>query len=153
MDFRNTVVIMTSNVGSQLIQESFEAGASYEEMRESVMESLQTRFLPEFLNRIDEIIVFRPLDRSQIRQIVDLQVTRLEKLLEARDYHLEVTEKARDEIANRGYDPAFGARPLKRVIQNELQNPLASAILPSSSSHQTSTRASGWVSARRASSR
>ena len=129
VDFTNTIIVMTSNVGSQMIQESFEAGASYEEMRDQVMESLETRFLPEFLNRIDEIIVFRPLDRSQIRKIVDLQVTRLEKLLEARDFHLEVTDKARDEIANRGYDPAFGARPLKRVIQNELQNPLASELL------------------------
>jgi ATP-dependent Clp protease ATP-binding subunit ClpB len=120
---------MTSNVGSQMIQESFEAGGSYDEMRQGVMESLQSRFLPEFLNRVDEIIVFRPLDRSQIRKIVDLQVTHLEKLLEARDFGLEVTSKARDELANRGYDPSFGARPLRRVIQNELQNPLASELL------------------------
>ena len=93
------------------------------------MESLQARFLPEFLNRIDEIIVFRPLDRSQIRKIVDLQVERLAKLLDERDFGLEVTDAARDEIANRGYDPAFGARPLKRVIQQELQNPLATELL------------------------
>src|SRR4029078_916604 len=112
-----------------MIQKSFEAGGSYEEMRSGVMESLQTRFLPEFLNRIDEIIVFRPLDRSQIRKIVDPQVAHLEKLLEQRDFGLEVTERARDELANRGYDPSFGARPLKRVIQNELQNPLASELL------------------------
>ena len=98
-------------------------------MRAGVMESLQTRFLPEFLNRIDEIIVFRPLDRSQIRKIVDLQVEHLAKLLEQRDFGLEVTDKARDELANRGYDPAFGARPLKRVMQQELQNPLASELL------------------------
>jgi ATP-dependent Clp protease ATP-binding subunit ClpB len=120
---------MTSNVGSQMIQETFEAGGSYDEMRNNVMESLQTRFLPEFLNRVDEIIVFRPLDRSQIRKIVDLQVAHLEHLLEQRDFGLEVTAKARDELANRGYDPSFGARPLKRVIQNELQNPLASELL------------------------
>jgi ATP-dependent Clp protease ATP-binding subunit ClpB len=129
VDFTNTIIVMTSNVGSQMIQESFEAGGSYEEMRTSVMESLQTRFLPEFLNRIDEIIVFRPLDRSQIRKIVDLQVEHLENLLEQRDFGLEVTDPARDELAARGYDPAFGARPLKRVIQNELQNPLASELL------------------------
>jgi ATP-dependent Clp protease ATP-binding subunit ClpB len=129
VDFTNTIIVMTSNVGSQMIQETFEAGGSYEEMRAGVMESLQTRFLPEFLNRIDEIIVFRPLDRSQIRKIVDLQVAHLEKLLEARDFGLEVTDAARNELANRGYDPAFGARPLKRVIQNELQNPLASELL------------------------
>jgi ATP-dependent Clp protease ATP-binding subunit ClpB len=129
VDFTNTIIVMTSNVGSQMIQESFESGGSYEEMRTSVMESLQSRFLPEFLNRIDEIIVFRPLDRSQIRKIIDLQVAHLEKLLEQRDFGLEVTDKARDELANRGYDPSFGARPLKRVIQNELQNPLASELL------------------------
>ncbi|HVT30264.1 MAG TPA: ATP-dependent chaperone ClpB [Lacipirellulaceae bacterium] len=129
VDFTNTIIVMTSNVGSQMIQETFDQGGSYDEMREGVMESLQTRFLPEFLNRIDEIIVFRPLDRSQIRQIVDLQIRHLEKLLEQRDFALEVTEKARGELANRGYDPSFGARPLKRVIQNELQNPLASELL------------------------
>jgi ATP-dependent Clp protease ATP-binding subunit ClpB len=93
------------------------------------MESLQTRFLPEFLNRIDEIIVFHPLDRSQIRHIVDLQIDQLAKLLAGRELGLEVTDRARQEIANRGYDPTFGARPLKRVIQNELQNPLASELL------------------------
>jgi ATP-dependent Clp protease ATP-binding subunit ClpB len=129
VDFTNTIIVMTSNVGSQMIQETFEAGGSYEEMRTGVMESLQTRFLPEFLNRIDEIIVFRPLDRSQIRQIVDLQIAHLAKLLEARDFGLDVTDAARNELASRGYDPSFGARPLKRVIQNELQNPLASELL------------------------
>src|SRR4051794_1977137 len=129
VDFTNTIVVMTSNVGSQMIQESFESGGSYDEMRTSVMDSLQTRFLPEFLNRVDEIIVFRPLDRSQIRRIVDLQVAHLEKLLEQRDFGLVVTDAAREELAHRGYDPSFGARPLKRVIQNELQNPLASELL------------------------
>ncbi len=129
VDFTNTIIVMTSNVGSQMIQETFESGGSYDEMRNGVMESLQTRFLPEFLNRIDEIIVFRPLDRSQIRKIVDLQIAHLAKLLEQRDFGLEVTDKARDELANRGYDPSFGARPLKRVIQQELQNPLASELL------------------------
>ena len=129
VDFTNTIIVMTSNVGSQMVQETFEAGGSYDEMRAGVMESLSARFLPEFLNRIDEIIVFRPLDRSQIRQIVDLQVNHLAKLLEQRDFGLEVTDKARDELSNRGYDPAFGARPLKRVMQQELQNPLASELL------------------------
>jgi ATP-dependent Clp protease ATP-binding subunit ClpB len=129
VDFTNTIIVMTSNVGSQMIQELFEGGGTYEEMSASVMESLQTRFLPEFLNRIDEIIVFRPLDRSQIRTIVDLQVEHLEKLLAKRDLQLVVTEGARQEIANRGYDPQFGARPLKRVIQQQLQNPLAAELL------------------------
>jgi ATP-dependent Clp protease ATP-binding subunit ClpB len=129
VDFTNTIIVMTSNVGSQMIQELSDSGGSYDEMRNAVMESLQTRFLPEFLNRIDEIIVFHPLDRSQIRRIVDLQIEHLAKLLAQRDLSLEVTERARQEIANRGYDPTFGARPLKRVIQNELQNPLASELL------------------------
>jgi ATP-dependent Clp protease ATP-binding subunit ClpB len=129
VDFTNTIIVMTSNVGSQMIQEIAEQGGSYDEMRSAVMESLQTRFLPEFLNRIDEIIVFHPLDRGQIRKIVDLQIEHLAKLLGQRELGLEVTEAARQEIANRGYDPTYGARPLKRVIQQELQNPLASELL------------------------
>jgi ATP-dependent Clp protease ATP-binding subunit ClpB len=129
VDFTNTIIVMTSNVGSQMIQEIFDEGGKYEEMRSAVMESLQARFLPEFLNRIDEIIVFKPLSRAEIRQVVDLQINRLATLLQQRGFGLEVTEPARAEIANRGYDPAMGARPLKRVIQQELQNPLASELL------------------------
>jgi ATP-dependent Clp protease ATP-binding subunit ClpB len=93
------------------------------------MEALQARFLPEFLNRVDETIVFRPLTRVEIRKIVDLQVDRLQALLQQRGFGLEVSERAREEIAHRGYDPAYGARPLKRVIQQELQNPLATELL------------------------
>jgi ATP-dependent Clp protease ATP-binding subunit ClpB len=129
VDFTNTIIVMTSNVGSQMIQELTEQHGSYEEMREAVVDSLEARFLPEFLNRIDEIIVFHPLNREQIRKIVDLQVAHLETLLEQRGYHLDVSEAARQEIANRGYDPLYGARPLKRVIQQELQNPLATELL------------------------
>jgi ATP-dependent Clp protease ATP-binding subunit ClpB len=129
VDFTNTIIVMTSNVGSQMIQEIFDEGGNYEEMRAAVMESLQARFLPEFLNRVDEIIVFKPLSRDEIRQVVDIQINRLKKLLEDRGYGVEVSEPARQEIANRGYDPAMGARPLKRVIQQELQNPLASELL------------------------
>jgi ATP-dependent Clp protease ATP-binding subunit ClpB len=129
VDFTNTIIVMTSNVGSQMIQEIAQQGGTYDEMRDSVMESLQTRFLPEFLNRIDEIIVFSPLNREEIRQIVDLQVSRLAKLLEQRGFYLEVSERARAEIAVRGYDPANGARPLKRVIQQQLQNRLATELL------------------------
>src|SRR5688500_7419064 len=106
VDFTNTIIVMTSNVGSQMIQELAGQGGSYEEMRGAVMEGLQVRFLPEFLNRVDEIIVFKPLTREDIRKIVDLQVNRLAKLLEKRGYGLEVTDAARAEIANRGYDPA-----------------------------------------------
>jgi ATP-dependent Clp protease ATP-binding subunit ClpB len=129
VDFTNTIIVMTSNVGSQMIQEIAQQGGTYDEMRTAVMESLQTRFLPEFLNRVDEIIVFSPLNREEIRQIVDLQIARLARLLEQRGYHLEVRERARAEIAVRGYDPANGARPLKRVIQQELQNRLATELL------------------------
>ncbi|HEY3393473.1 MAG TPA: hypothetical protein VGK58_12250, partial [Lacipirellulaceae bacterium] len=110
-------------------QEIFASGGRYEEMRDAVMDGLKARFLPEFLNRVDEIIVFRPLTREEIRKIVDLQTVRLVKLLEQRGYGLEVSERARAEIAARGYDPANGARPLKRVIQNELQNRLATELL------------------------
>jgi ATP-dependent Clp protease ATP-binding subunit ClpB len=129
VDFTNTIIVMTSNVGSQMIQELFDQGGSYEEMNTAVMEALQARFLPEFLNRVDEIIVFRPLAREEIRKIVDLQINRLARLLEQRGFGLEVSERARSEIAARGYDPAFGARPLKRVIQQELQNRLATELL------------------------
>jgi ATP-dependent Clp protease ATP-binding subunit ClpB len=129
VDFTNTIIVMTSNVGSQMIQESVEQGASYEDMHKEIMQSLQARFLPEFLNRVDEIIVFRPLNRQEIRKIVDLQVENLARLLEQRGYQLEVTDGVRIEIANRGYDPSMGARPLKRVIQQELQNPLATELL------------------------
>jgi ATP-dependent Clp protease ATP-binding subunit ClpB len=129
VDFTNTIIVMTSNVGSQMIQELAGQGGSYEEMRSAVMEGLQVRFLPEFLNRVDEIIVFKPLSREDIRQIVDMQVKRLATLLEKRGYGLEVTDAARAEVANRGYDPANGARPLKRVIQQELQNRLATELL------------------------
>ncbi len=129
VDFTNTIIVMTSNVGSQMIQELAGQGGSYEEMRTAVMEGLQVRFLPEFLNRVDEIIVFKPLSREDIRQIVDMQVNRLAKLLDKRGFGLEVTDAARTEIANRGYDPANGARPLKRVIQQELQNRLATELL------------------------
>jgi ATP-dependent Clp protease ATP-binding subunit ClpB len=129
VDFTNTIVVMTSNVGSQLIQEIAQTGGSQEEMREALDESLKTRFLPEFLNRIDETIVYHPLNREQVAKIVDLQIARLERQLEKRGLHLSVTEAARNRIAALGYDPAFGARPVKRVIQQEIQNPLATELL------------------------
>jgi ATP-dependent Clp protease ATP-binding subunit ClpB len=120
---------MTSNVGSQLIQQISQEGGTEEEMRTAVTEAMQARFLPEFLNRIDETIIFHPLDREQIRQIVGLQVQRLRAQLEQQNMGLEVTEAARNAIAAEGYDPVYGARPLKRVIQQRLQNPLATEIL------------------------
>jgi ATP-dependent Clp protease ATP-binding subunit ClpB len=129
VDFKHTIVVMTSNLGSHAIQQITEGGGSEEEMRKAVMEALQARLLPEFLNRIDETIVFQPLQRDQIRQIVDLQTVRLEKLLDQQGLTLVVTEAARNAIANEGYDPLYGARPLKRVIQQRIQNALASELL------------------------
>ena len=129
VDFTNTIVVMTSNVGSQLIQEIATEGGTVAEMREALTESLRTRFLPEFLNRIDETIVFHPLDRTQVAKIVDLQLEKLTDVLARRELLLEVTPAARNEIARVGYDPVFGARPVKRVIQQSLQNPLATELL------------------------
>jgi ATP-dependent Clp protease ATP-binding subunit ClpB len=129
VDFTNTIVVMTSNLGSQAIQEIAREGGSEAEMRAAVKEALQARFLPEFLNRIDEVIIFHPLEKKHLRRIVELQIERLKKQLAAQDITLEVTPEALDEIARTGYDPTFGARPLKRVIQQRIQNPLASELL------------------------
>jgi len=129
VDFTNTIIVMTSNIGSQLIQEITREGGTQEELKEAVKEALQAKFLPEFLNRIDETIVFHPLKREQIGQIVDIQLNHLRKQLAAQDISLEITEAARREIANEGYDPQFGARPLKRVIQQRIANALATEIL------------------------
>ncbi|MCX7426727.1 MAG: ATP-dependent chaperone ClpB [Planctomycetia bacterium] len=129
VDFTNTIVVMTSNIGSQLIQEIGREGGSEEEMREAVRESLESRFLPEFLNRIDETIVFHPLSAEQIHAIVRLQINRLKKQTAEKHLDLEVTDAAIDEIARQGYDPSYGARPLKRVIQQQVQNPLATELL------------------------
>jgi ATP-dependent Clp protease ATP-binding subunit ClpB len=128
VDFTNSIVVMTSNIGSQIITEL--TGTDEEsEIREKVLEQLRKRFLPEFLNRIDEIIVFEPLDRHDIRKIVDLQLTKLEKQMASHGYTLEVSESVRTLLANEGFDPIYGARPLRRVIQNRLQNALANALL------------------------
>lgn len=129
VDFTNTIVVMTSNVGSQLIQQIASEGGSETEMRDSLAESLRARFLPEFLNRIDETIVFHPLNRAQVAEIVDLQLDKLADVLQRRELGLVVTTAARNAIADEGYDPAFGARPVKRVIQQSLQNPLATELL------------------------
>jgi ATP-dependent Clp protease ATP-binding subunit ClpB len=129
VDFTNTIVVMTSNIGSQQIQTISREGGSEDEMRHAVYEALEARLLPEFLNRIDDVIVFHPLSREQIHKIVDLQLNRLQLQLEDQDLALDVTEAARQEIGNRGYDPVYGARPLKRVIQQQVQNPLATELL------------------------
>ena len=129
VDFTNTILVMTSNIGSQLIQEITREGGSEGDMREAIDEILGTRFLPEFLNRIDETIVFHPLKREEIRKIVSLQVKHLEAQLAQHGIDLEITEAALDAIAEKGYDPTFGARPLKRVVQQSVQNPLAIELL------------------------
>ncbi|HEX2717340.1 MAG TPA: ATP-dependent chaperone ClpB [Gemmatimonadaceae bacterium] len=127
VDFRNAVVIMTSNVGSQFILEH--AGGDWAMVEAQVTAELRRQFRPEFLNRVDDIIVFRPLGEAEIEHIVDLQLARLRKLLADRKLELEVTPEAKRIIAEEGYDPAFGARPLKRAVQRLLQNPLALAVL------------------------
>jgi ATP-dependent Clp protease ATP-binding subunit ClpB len=129
VDFTNTIVVMTSNVGSQVIQEVTKEGGSEEEMREAVKDALSARFLPEFLNRIDETIIFHPLDQQHIRRIVEIQVKRLVRQAAKAGIAVECSEAALDEIARLGYDPVYGARPLKRVIQQQLQNELARELL------------------------
>ena len=129
VDFTNTLVVMTSNVGSQMIQEVTKEKGSDEEIREAVQESLTTRFLPEFLNRIDETIIFHPLDERHIHRIVSLQLEQLVKQGAKAGISLQCGEAVVDEIARLGYDPVYGARPLKRVIQQQLQNELAKELL------------------------
>jgi ATP-dependent Clp protease ATP-binding subunit ClpB len=129
VDFTNTIVVMTSNIGSQAIQHITDEGGSADDLRDAVKLALKDRFLPEFLNRIDETIVFSPLRREELGRIVRLQIERLRQQLAARNVGLEITEAAFKALAAEGYDPAYGARPLKRVIQQRLQNPLASEIL------------------------
>ena len=126
VDFRNTILIMTSNLGSQYILDVAEVN---EEVERRVREVLRQHFRPEFLNRVDEIVVFHALDRAQLRQIVDIQLARLRRLLKDRQITIELTDKAKDIVVAEGYDPAFGARPLKRVIQHKVADPLATDIL------------------------
>jgi ATP-dependent Clp protease ATP-binding subunit ClpB len=129
VDFTNTIIVMTSNIGSQMIQQITSEGGTPEEIETAIKGILKEKFLPEFLNRIDETIVFHPLTRDQIAKIVDLQLVHLQNLLVERDIRLEVTPAAKKAIADEGYDPTFGARPLKRVIQQRIQNPLATELL------------------------
>jgi ATP-dependent Clp protease ATP-binding subunit ClpB len=123
VDFRNTLVIMTSNLGNQL----WEGGHTV--LRDEITRLLQAHFRPEFLNRIDEIVVFHPLGKEHLANIVDIQLKHVSHLLADKGYRLEVSEAAREYLAETGYDPDFGARPLKRLIQREVQDPLALKIL------------------------
>ncbi|MEE8108098.1 MAG: ATP-dependent chaperone ClpB, partial [Gammaproteobacteria bacterium] len=128
VDFRNAVIVMTSNLGSQRIQE-LSGEANYAQMKAEVLEILGQHFRPEFINRVDDIVVFHPLSREDIRAIVDIQVAHLAKRLGERDINLQLSDAASDRIANAGFDPVYGARPLKRAIQQQLENPLAQRIL------------------------
>jgi ATP-dependent Clp protease ATP-binding subunit ClpB len=126
VDFKNSIVILTSNLGSQIIKD---LSGDYKEMQNRILEILESHFRPEFLNRIDEVIVFKPLTEDVLRQIVDLQIEELRLRLQERKIGIEVDSKASELLAKSGFDPAFGARPLKRTIQKEIQNPLAMKIL------------------------
>ena len=138
VNFKNTIIIMTSNLGSQYIQSRFDAlkehsGTEYEkvldETKNQVMEMLKKTIRPEFLNRIDEIIMFRPLEKAQIKQIVNLQIAGIQKLLASQEVQLEVSDKAVELIAAEGFDPEFGARPVKRALQRMLLNDLSKKLI------------------------
>jgi ATP-dependent Clp protease ATP-binding subunit ClpB len=129
VDFKNSVIIMTSNIASQQIQQLTEESGADWEIEAHVKDALKMLFKPEFLNRIDEIIVFRMLDKQHLMQIVDIQLDYLTGRLKDRHITLEFTDNARRQIMDEGYDPAFGARPLKRTIQQRLENPLAAELL------------------------
>ena len=131
VDFKNTVIIMTSNIASQQIQElslTQDSAADWE-IEAHVKDALKQYFKPEFLNRIDEIIVFRMLTKDDLKKIVDIQLNYLAERLKGRQINLEFTDNARRQISEEGYDPVFGARPLKRTIQQRLENPLAAELL------------------------
>ena len=128
VDFKNTVLVMTSNLGSDVIQTMF-ADQPYEAMRDAVMEIVGGHFRPEFINRIDEAVVFHPLQKEQIRGIADIQLDLLRGRLAERELTLELNEAALDQLVEVGYDPVYGARPLKRAIQRRIENPLAQSIL------------------------
>ncbi|UCE75650.1 MAG: AAA family ATPase, partial [Gammaproteobacteria bacterium] len=128
VDFRNTVIVMTSNLGSQQIQE-LAGEENYERMKAAVMEVVGSHFRPEFINRIDEAVVFHPLGREQIRSITAIQIDYLRKRLAERELGLTLSDAALDRLGEAGFDPVYGARPLKRAIQQQLENPLAQEIL------------------------
>lgn len=129
VSFSHCIVVMTSNIGSQLIQRVVEEGGDEMEMRESVQQTLRNRLLPEFLNRIDETIVFHPLSPGELRQITNLQIEQLIDKVADQEVTLDVSDEARDLLSEEGYDAVYGARPLKRVLQQRLENPLASRLL------------------------
>ena len=135
VDFRNTVIVMTSNLGSSLIQElsdnagSTDPAETYTQMKAAVMGVVQTHFRPEFINRLDDIVVFHPLDKKQIKEIARIQTRYLASRLAERQIQLDLDDSALSLLGNVGFDPVYGARPLKRAIQTQLENPLAQKIL------------------------
>ena len=141
VDFRNTIIIMTSNIGAELIRRSSSLGfalhrdeaererESYEEMKEKLLDQLKKTFRPEFLNRVDEVMVFKSLNKEEIKQIVELELNKLRKRLDEYQIKLEATDEARTFLAEKGYDPKFGARPLRRVIQRLVEDPLSEGLL------------------------
>jgi ATP-dependent Clp protease ATP-binding subunit ClpB len=145
VDFKNAVLIMTSNVGSQHLVEI--GSSNRAEMEQAVMAALRAQFKPEFLNRVDETILFHQLERKDLARIVEIQLARVQKLLEERRIELVVSDEAKALLAEKGYDPHYGARPLKRVVQRMLQDPLAIKILegefPEGSKIRVDARVSG----------
>jgi ATP-dependent Clp protease ATP-binding subunit ClpB len=133
VDFKNTIVIMTSNLGSPIIQEYFMDGhtdkSSHQAMEDKVMAELKKHFRPEFLNRVDDVIIFQSLDESEIERIVDIQLEKLKNRLAQQQLTLEVDAVAKKLLASEGYDPQFGARPLKRAVQEHILNPLSMRLL------------------------
>ncbi len=129
VDFRNTIIVMTSNIGSEHILNVAGDDSEYEEMRKRVTDALRNHFRPEFLNRVDDIIIFHTLSRNELSQIVSIQLKRIERLLADQKIKLKLSSKAQEYIVNVGYDPVYGARPLKRAIQRELENPIATKLL------------------------
>jgi ATP-dependent Clp protease ATP-binding subunit ClpC len=141
VDFRNTIILMTSNVAAEHLMREMSIGfrladdeaknaeEEYQKMKEKVLEQLKKTFRPEFLNRIDAIVVFRALSKEQIREIVELMLSEVQERLDEHKVELEVTDEAKELLAKEGYDPHFGARPLRRVIQTMIEDPLSEAIL------------------------
>ncbi|HMJ50271.1 MAG TPA: AAA family ATPase, partial [Burkholderiales bacterium] len=127
VDFKNTVIVMTSNLGSQMIQQM--AGDDYQVIKLAVLAEVKTYFRPEFINRIDEVVVFHALDEKDIKSIAKIQLKFVERRLAQMDIKLEISDSALDELAKTGFDPVYGARPLKRAIQAQIENPLAMEIL------------------------
>ncbi len=129
VDFRNTIIIMTSNIASDVILRNLERGKDFEEIESLVREELKRYFRPEFINRIDSVVIFKPLKKEHVKQIVQLMINRLEERLKDKNLKLQISDAAKEYLANKGYDPAFGARPLRRVIEREVETPLATKLI------------------------